>query len=264
MSLLRCSWGKTACPVIVSAAYRASWMKQYYGCNPEGITSIYDNKEYQAAKTMADVGAAIEICRKALDKAYRYRVKRELEALSSKGYGQPILVAPCKPTSKNVLAKTAAEFLGKKLKIDVDTDIREKPCPSRRDSDRRAKFFNMPKFEGPVQQGRVYIMVDDMVTTGATLAELRSHIIRNGGHVGFCCSLASCDAMDKKLDPDSENVKRAQTIFSKLGETVQDYLKNATGLTPETLTNAEAGYFASGKGQYALSQFAQMTHANLG
>lgn len=253
---LRCAWGKVACPVLVAGAYRDNWIREYYGCPSDtGMMSTFDDSGYHAAKTLGDVKAAIEICRHILNRTYRFRVKRQLADLEAKGYGDPIFVAPCKPTSKNALAKKTAEFLGKKLKIEVDNKIQEVPCPSRRDLDRRAKFFQRPQFTGEVEKGRLYIMVDDMVTTGATLAELRSYIVKNGGHVAFACSLASCDGMDKQLNPSGDNLNKVQRMFKALGGTVRDCLKNNTGLTPDTLTDAEADFLASGKGRYALEQY---------
>lgn len=258
MTNLRSQWGKAGCPVLVATAYKASWMSSLFGCSANAINhAIYDSEHYQLAKKQKDVKAAIEVCRHALDKAYRVRVKMEVDKLISKGYGEPILVAPCKPTSKNALAKTAAEFLGKKLKIEVDHSIQEKPCPSRREADRRDKFFQRPEFIGNVQKGRLYILVDDMVTTGATLAELRSYIVKNGGDVAFACSLASCDGMDKQLHLSNVSKTRVENMFKSLGKAVQDCIKNTVGITPDTLTEAEADFLSSGKGKFALEQYVQ-------
>lgn len=254
MSELRCAWEKIGCPVFVAGPYRKEWIIQKTDCRPDTtIKSIFDNENYNSAKKGADTAAALSICRRALDKAYTARVQMELQSLRRQGYGEPILVAPCKPTSKNVLAKTAADLLGKKLNIEVDTDIQEVPCKSRHDMmDCRVRFFQRPEFTGPVQQGRLYILVDDMVSTGVTLAELRSHIVKNGGHVAFACSLASSDGLDRDLKPTVEALNNVEKMFRSLGEAVKDCLTKTTGLTPDALTHAEAMFFGSHKGRTAL------------
>ena len=255
---LREEWGKAGCRVLVAEAYRQNWIVQTCDCLPNThIKSIFDNPHYVPAKKQGDVAAAIEICRVALDKAYRTRVKLLLADFKLKGYGDPIFVAPCKPTSQNALAKTAASFLGKKLGIDVDTHIQEIPCPSRKDMERRDKFFQRPEFTGKVQKGRLYIMVDDMVTTGGTLAELRSYIVSQGGHVAFACSLASADGMDTQLHPKQETLDRVERMFKTLGQAVRDCIQNKAGLTPAALTQAEAEFFGSESGRHALKTMAQ-------
>lgn len=263
MSSLRAKWGEIGCRVLVAGAYRRQWIEQFSGCaegslEPESVKSTFDVPGYTQAKKHGDKQGATEVVRRCLDKAYRCRVKLELARLEAKGYGEPVIVAPYKEGSPNALAKTAAEFLGKKLKIDVDDSIRELPCAARHDcQNQSAKFFDRPKFEGEVEAGKLYLLIDDMVTTGATLAELRSYIVQNGGHVAFACSLASNDGMDKQLHPHEETLAQVDKVFKSLGEAAREALKTSAGIIPDTLTEGEASFLGSHKGRNAMLRFVE-------
>ena len=67
---------------------------------------------------------------------------------------------------------------------------------------RLVKLFNPPEFMGKVEPGRSYILVDDMITTGSTLAALHSYIRSNGGHVLTSVCMASGTGNDVQLNAD--------------------------------------------------------------
>ncbi len=252
MKDLRCAWGGASCPVYVAGAYRTNWMVQSFGCSEESVTSIYDDSNYVKAKKEADIKAAEKICEKIITPHYIQRIKRKLKALKEKGYGEPLLVAPCKSTSNNRLAIAAADLLSKELGIQIDHSIQQKPSASRGDSNPALKLFAPPEFEGPIENKRLYIPIDDMITTGATLAELRSHIVTNGGHVAFTCSLASSDALDKRLDPSPTTLEKAKNCICSFDQATQDLIISNTGIRPNRLTDGEAHYFSTRKGRRAL------------
>ena len=53
------------------------------------------------------------------------------------------------------------------------------------------RMVSRPVFDGPVEAGRRYVLVDDVVTSGSTLLELASHIEANGGTVAGAITLAA-------------------------------------------------------------------------
>ena len=42
------------------------------------------------------------------------------------------------------------------------------------------RIFQQPEFDGAVQPGKAYFLVDDTLTQGGTMAALASHIQQNG------------------------------------------------------------------------------------
>ena len=58
----------------------------------------------------------------------------------------------------------------------------------------RQRLSRSPTFFGPVQTGETYIIVDDVVTTGSSLAALRHYIEAAGGRVVLATTLAAARA----------------------------------------------------------------------
>ena len=58
-----------------------------------------------------------------------------------------------------------------------------------------------PEFEGPVQVGANYVLVDDVVNFGTTLAELAHYIQLNGGFVSGIAVMVNA-GRNKSFSPD--------------------------------------------------------------
>src|SRR3546814_1661169 len=56
-------------------------------------------------------------------------------------------------------------------------------------------------FEGPVEAGRDYILVDDTLASGATMASMRAYVESHGGRVVAVTTLASAPPGHGTLDP---------------------------------------------------------------
>ncbi len=92
-------------------------------------------------------------------------------------------------------------------------------------------------FDGAVERGADYVLVDDVTVMGGTLAELAAHIQRGGGNVKGVVVLAS-DSRLHRLDPTPAQVR---AIEERFGDTVRDEF----GIEPRALTADEA-YFVLG------------------
>ncbi|WP_419620418.1 phosphoribosyltransferase, partial [Thiolapillus sp.] len=75
------------------------------------------------------------------------------------------------------------EVLADRLDLDVEVGItqREKIKRTGTGSDYRLAFN--PTFIGNVKEGQSYLIVDDTLTMGGTIASLRGYIENRGGHV---------------------------------------------------------------------------------
>lgn len=63
-----------------------------------------------------------------------------------------------------------------------------------------------PSFEGAVERGRNYVLVDDVTSMGGTLAELANYIRLNNGNVLGSIVLVNA-GRDKKFKPVKKHIK---------------------------------------------------------
>lgn len=105
----------------------------------------------------------------------------------------------------------------------------------------KARAFNRlvtpASFEGSVLKGADYVLVDDHVGIGGTLASLKGFLETNGGRVvGMTTLTESRDARQIALRPDTLDVLRA-----KHGEELEDLWRRQFGHGLAYLTNVEGG-----------------------
>jgi len=139
---------------------------------------IIDHPDYGAAKS-GDVNAAAIVVVDIID----HRGIERLRALI--GNRKPTLVAVHaeEATGRNKLPMAYAEELGYQFGLEVDVDIVQANRPERTGQDAVHRLAQRAEFDGPVKPGSDYVLVDDAVTQGGTLADLRSYIELRGGNV---------------------------------------------------------------------------------
>ncbi|HEX5258011.1 MAG TPA: hypothetical protein VFW35_04420 [Sphingomicrobium sp.] len=104
----------------------------------------------------------------------------------------------------------------------------------------RAKAFQRlvtpPTFDGYVVSGANYLLVDDHVGLGGTLANLRGHVELNGGHViGMTALTESRDGRCISLRPATLNM-----LWEKHGEALDELWQAQFGYGIDCLTEVEA------------------------
>jgi uncharacterized Zn-binding protein involved in type VI secretion len=83
----------------------------------------------------------------------------------------------------NVLPDVLAHGLQLLLGWDIDMELVQANVVDHSGVIGFAHLARQAVFDGPVQPGRAYVLVDDFVVHGGTLANLRGHILRHGGKV---------------------------------------------------------------------------------
>jgi len=91
-----------------------------------------------------------------------------------------------------------------------------------------------PEFDGSVQVGGKYILVDDVTNLGGTLAELSHYIQSKGGVVKDVAVLVNA-ARNKAFKPDRKTVR---TLKERFGNEIIEIF----GIHPDALTANEAQY----------------------
>ncbi|MFA5592900.1 MAG: phosphoribosyltransferase [Micavibrio sp.] len=240
----RVPWERRNYPVFVGKHYKAEW-------DSAAGDGMADHPKYNKAKNEAGVSAALSVVKSCLSHAYLAQMKNALRIMEEKGFEKPVLVAPYRKDSKNMLARTAAAYLGEQLGLEVDTAIVELPGKKRKGMDKLERFFNVPAYGGEVKKNKAYIAVDDMITTGGTLSELRSYIDSKGGRFLFSCVLASPDGKNTVLNPQPA---QTEAVYKNLGQHLAKWFENASGLDIKTLTNAETMFLGTKAGKDTLSR----------
>lgn len=172
----RAPWPNTFPPVFVHAPWDE---KSYYGALPK-------HPDYDAAKSMRDAAAAARVIE---DLVKDEVIDRIVDAMGS---SPPIIVAPAtRPeTCDNALAITYAQWLGNELGLHVEEYVFQEPGPSRFGRDGWGRLANPRTFYGRIVPNRNYLIADDVLTMGGTLADLRGFIESQGSKVICCTALA--------------------------------------------------------------------------
>lgn len=109
-------------------------------------------------------------------------------------------------TGRNAIpALYARQF--EKQGLQLDDDIIQVNKPAHTGSDRVGRFICRARFDGEVESGAEYIIVDDHVTMGGTLRDLKDYIESKGGKV-VAVSTLTASAGGTKLRPTEEQIQQ--------------------------------------------------------
>ncbi len=93
-------------------------------------------------------------------------------------------------TGANMLPLALATKIATTGNLELNQTIYSSGSISRKNKNAVQRLLSIKNFIGRVQKGRNYIIVDDVLTQGGTVAELRHYIDNNGGKVVAVSSLA--------------------------------------------------------------------------
>ncbi|MCY1165191.1 hypothetical protein D9M73_50910 [compost metagenome] len=198
--------------------------------------------DYAAAKA-GDTQAAVKVAKALVTDDLVNRVKTLIG--DAKPTVVPILSEEA--TGRNQIPAAAALVLSNKLGLETTADIVQSNRPHRTTLSGLDRIFAGPEFDGKVEPGRSYLLVDDTLTQGATFASLASHIEDNGGIVVGAVALTG-KPYSAELQPQTETLAK---LREKHGDIEQDF-RAATGYGFDALTQSEARYLASFKPAQAI------------
>lgn len=115
-----------------------------------------------------------------------------------------------------------------------ETDIVQKERVFHTGADPMERLIARPSFEGAIQHGGQYVLVDDVTSMGSTLAELANFILLNGGHVTGSLLLVNAGR--------SKDFRAPAKPIRLLEERYGDAIRQIFGIHPPALTANEAGY----------------------
>ena len=214
-------------------AERAPW-RDFPPVVRNGVLGSLKNEPEYAASKGGDSAEAVRLVNKLL----KEETVRQFRAMI--GDRKPVIVSVLATESagQNKIPLAMAQALGSRLDLPVDTDIRQINKVSRTGAGIDHRLAFQPVFDGYVEAGRDYLIVDDTLAVGGTVAALRGYIENRGGHVlGAGVMTAHEGALNLP-------VKQAMidSITRKHGDAMDNYWKEEFGYGIDQLTQGEAGH----------------------
>lgn len=171
-------------------------------------------------------------------------VKKERITQLKEAYPDAI-VAPISSAGAghNQIPDAYADLLGENG-FEVDHNIKIVDKANRTGKGELERLTSQNKIEGSVKEGAKYIIVDDVVTSGASINEYRQYIEDNGGCVVACSTMCMGQAGNNQIAPTKESIEKA---VSKHGQDRIDKVCKAVGAKNgiESLTNWQVNYLRS-------------------
>ena len=236
--MTRVPWPVEFPDVIINAI----WMS-----HEEGVQSLKSHSLYQPAKGERDMGSAIKL----LDDLVTKETVDRLKAMAKSASVTPRLIAPAAQVgdSNNVLAVGYAQWLGHELDWPVEERVFQNKAFSKDRTDAWTRIANSSSFYGEIDKGNPYVIVDDVITLGGTLADLRSFILGKGGSVIGMSAIASRSGHDTPIHLGQELQTQLENFY---GRDLENFCKELLGYGHTCLTRSEGAKFLGCSGYVEL------------
>ena len=205
-----------------------------------GESRTKQQPEYHSAKKSGDAEAAANLVSSLVDEAGIAAVRALISEVSETG--DPALVSAHAWESQGLNAIPAAltRLLNERLGIPREIAIVQTNVVSHTGADGYGRLARQACFNGPIEAGRKYVVVDDFIGQGGTLANLRGWIEKQGGRVVGAIALTG-KSYSAKLNPSQEQLHE---LRQKHGSDFEKWWKAHFGHTFDCLTHSEARYLA--------------------
>ena len=143
-------------------------------------------------------------------------------------------------SGKNMLPLALAEKLSKATGLGVETDIIQINKTFHTNSSGAHRLASIARFDGQAAQPTSYVLVDDVVTSGGTLAAMRQHVEESGGRVVAITALAAAAYANVV----AITAGTLQRLYAKFPGAELDTLLKDLKIAPDRtdLTNSQANY----------------------
>ena len=193
---------------------------------------------YSDAKA-GDAGAATNLVHALVDETGIATVRRLLDAA---GAALPVLASAhaYERDGFNAIPAALAKLLSERLGVPFDTAVVQTNIVGHTGASGYGRLARQAAFGGEVEQDREYVMVDDFIGQGGTLANLRGWIEKQGGTVVGAVGLTG-KPYSAKLNPSEEQLHE---LRQKHGPDFEKWWREHFGHAFDCLTQSEARYLA--------------------
>jgi hypothetical protein len=153
---------------------------------------------------------------------------------------QPLLVSAhaFEREGVNAIPEVFADVLGQMLGWPVDAGVVQTNVVGHTGADGFSRLARQASFAGAIIPGADYVMVDDFIGMGGTLANLRGYIESQGGQVLAAVALTG-KPYSAKLNASPE---RIEELRNKHGNELENWWRTRFGHAFDALTESEARY----------------------
>lgn len=194
------------------------------------LAFLNNHPDYAAAKA-GDDAAALRVARDAVTPEFVEQVRQAIPEGSSPKI-VPVLAR--EGAGDNRIPLAAAEVLAQRLGLQADPMQLQTEKIGRTQASALERVANQATFEGQVAPGD-YILLDDTLTQGGTLAQLKTHIEDRGGRVVLASALTGKN-YSRKLSLDYSTLAE---VRGKYGS-IEPWFRETFGYGFEGLTQSEA------------------------
>lgn len=213
---------------------RAPWGNFPLAITNGALGDISKDPDYLVAKT-GDEDAAWRLVSRLLKEETVAAMIDTFRPTQSTTLLLPVLAQ--ESVGKNKIPLAMAAVIAEQTGLSYTESIFQINHVGRTNKDGDSRLLSQPIFSGTVEK-RDYILLDDTLTMGGTIAALRGHILRHGGNV-IGAMVMSAQQRSLQLAP---TAKILDNIRQKHGAEIEHFFKQELGYGLERLTNSEAAH----------------------
>ena len=202
-------------------------------------TVVKKHASYPAAKS-GDIIAA----RRLVEDALNEKIVDALAAIVARASALLASVHAYEAEGINRIPAVLAEVLAERLGLRAEENIVQTNRTGHTGASGYHRLAFPALFDGDVERGRAYLLVDDFVGQGGTIANLKGFIESRGGRAIGCTTLTG-KLWSAKLTPSDETLV---ALRAKHGGEFEIWWKAAFGYGFDFLTESEARYLARADG----------------
>lgn len=197
---------------------------------------VREHASYHDAKT-GDSDAAFELVRAFLNDQCLSQIQ-QLENKAEHGSITLVSAHALERDGVNAIPEAMAEVLAPCLNWNVEHQVVQTNIVSHTKADGFSRLAKQAAFEGDVESGHNYLLVDDFIGQGGTLANLRGWIINSGGRVVGATVLTG-KHYSAKLAVEETQIHELENIH---GQELRQWWIDRFGFNYDCLTSSEARY----------------------
>ncbi len=144
----------------------------------------------------------------------------------------------------NAILEALADELGRRLDWPVDSEIVQSNIVAHTGAGGFERLARQATFDGAIEPGLSYVLVDDFVGMGGTLANLRGYIHSNGGKVLAAVALTGKPYSARP----SLSAQQLDELRQRHGQATEHWWLERFGHAFDALTQSESRYLAKTEG----------------
>ncbi len=218
--------------------YRADWNDFPDVLILKEESTVKQDPLYPASKT-GDADAAAAMLKNMLVPADIARIQQFINTYTD-AEKSSLAAVHAYETKLNAIPSALARIISEATGCEYAMDVRQINVVSHTGADGFGRLGRQALFKGPIEKGRSYILVDDFVGQGGTLANLRGYIQKQGGHVAAALVLTG-KPYSAILAPSDEQLNE---LAKTHGKDLEQWWKDYFGHTFGRLTQSETRYLA--------------------